>query len=145
MVTIGMNYKVLSGKEETFEKAFNKVVTAMCGIEGHSQTHMYRDINDPQCYLIVSEWTNKGEFDSFIASDTFRNVVNWGKEQILAGSIFQKITFGPGIDSVEDVFIGVVGGQDDKFYVLILLPYLGHGPNAVQFGHPKVHENHVRL
>lgn len=85
MVTIGMNYKVLPGKEETFEKAFNKVVKAMGGIDGHGETNMFRDINCAQHYLIISQWTNKGAFDSFIASDTFKSVTNWGKEQILAG------------------------------------------------------------
>lgn len=85
MVTIGMNYNVIPGKEVTFEKAFNKVVTAMGGIEGHSNTHMFSDINDRQHYLIVSEWSSKPAFDSFIASDTFKNVANWGKEEILSG------------------------------------------------------------
>ena len=37
MVTIGMNYKVIPGKEETFETAFNKVVKAMGGIDGHDE------------------------------------------------------------------------------------------------------------
>jgi len=85
MVTIGMNYNVLPGKEETFEKAFKKVVHAMGGIDGHSDTHMYRNIDIAQEYLIVSVWSDKGAFDAFIASDTFRKVANWGKEQILAG------------------------------------------------------------
>ena len=85
MVTIGMNYNVRPGKEETFEKAFNKVVTAMGGIDGHGQTHMFCDINDSKHYLIISQWTSKPAFDSFIASDTFKNVTNWGKEQILTG------------------------------------------------------------
>ncbi len=85
MVTIGMNYEVLPGKEETFENAFNKVVKAMSGIDGHGETYMYRDINNARKYLIVSQWTSKPAFDAFIASDTFRNVANWGKEQILAG------------------------------------------------------------
>ena len=85
MVTIGMNYHVLPGKEETFEKAFNKVVKAMGGIDGHGQTHMFCDINDSKHYLIISKWTSKPAFDSFIASDTFKNVTNWGKEQILTG------------------------------------------------------------
>ena len=85
MVTIGMNYNVLPGKEETFENAFNKVVKAMEGIDGHSTTHMFCDINDHQHYLIVSEWSSKPAFDEFIASDTFKNVANWGKEQILSG------------------------------------------------------------
>lgn len=85
MVTIGMNYNVLAGKEETFEKAFNKVVKAMGGIDGHADTHMFRDINDTGHYLIVSRWSDKGAFDGFIASDTFKSVANWGKEQILSG------------------------------------------------------------
>ena len=84
MVTIGMNYKVIKGKEETFEKAFNNVVKAMSGIEGHSESHMFRDINDPQHYLIISRWSGKPAFDGFIDSDTIRNVTNWGKEQILS-------------------------------------------------------------
>ena len=83
MVTIGMNYKVIQGKEETFERAFNKVVRAMGGIEGHTESNMFRDINDPQHYLIISQWSQKAAFDAFIASDTFKNVANWGKEQIL--------------------------------------------------------------
>jgi len=85
MVTIGMNYEVLPGKEETFENAFRKVVRAMSGIDGHGATSMYRDIDHARRYLIVSQWTSKSAFDGFIASDTFRNVANWGKEQILAG------------------------------------------------------------
>jgi len=85
VVTIGMNYIVLAGKEETFENAFQKVVKAMGGIEGHGETHMFRDITDPQHYLIVSRWSQKAAFDDFIASDTFRNVTKWGKEKILAG------------------------------------------------------------
>jgi heme-degrading monooxygenase HmoA len=85
LVTIGMNYSVLNGKEAIFEKAFSNVVHAMRGLAGHQRTRMYRDINNPQEYLIISEWSDKGSFDAFIASDAFRNVANWGKEQILAG------------------------------------------------------------
>ncbi|MCH7565635.1 MAG: antibiotic biosynthesis monooxygenase [Gemmatimonadetes bacterium] len=84
MVTIGMNYHVRAGKEETFEKAFNKVVTAMGGMDGHGETHMFSDINDPQHYLIVSQWSSKVPFDAFIASDTFNNIATWGREQILS-------------------------------------------------------------
>jgi heme-degrading monooxygenase HmoA len=57
----------------------------MGGIDGHGETHMYREINDKQQYLIVSQWNDKGAFDAFIASDTFKSVANWGKEEILAG------------------------------------------------------------
>ena len=85
MVTIGMNYKVVNGKEETFENGFRKVINAMAGIDGHTQTRMCRDIDDPQLYVILSEWSNRDAFDQFIASDTFRKVTDWGKEELLAG------------------------------------------------------------
>jgi len=91
-----MNYAVRPGKEEVFETAFNKVVKAMQGMQGHSKTHMYREINDPQQYLIVSEWSDKAAFDKFIASDAFRNVADWGKEQILAGRPQHQVYATPG-------------------------------------------------
>lgn len=85
MVTVGMNYKVLPGKEAIFENAFRKVLQAMNGMPGHTTSHMYRDIDDPNSYVILSDWNDREAFDAFIASDTFRAVANWGKEQILAG------------------------------------------------------------
>lgn len=85
MVTVGMNYVVLPGKEATFENAFRKVITAMQGIAGHSASHMYRDIDNARSYVILSDWNDRKAFDDFIGSDTFRAVANWGKEQILEG------------------------------------------------------------
>ncbi len=85
MVTIGMNYEVIEGKEETFENAFNNVVKAMRNVEGHSDSQMYRDINNARRYLIISQWNDKTAFDAFIGSETFRKVANWGKEEILVG------------------------------------------------------------
>ncbi len=85
MVTIGMNYRVLPGKEEVFESAFRKVIAAMAKIEGHTRSKMCRDIDDAQSYVILSEWSDRTAFDAFIASDAFRAVADWGKEQILAG------------------------------------------------------------
>ncbi|MFQ5329021.1 MAG: antibiotic biosynthesis monooxygenase family protein [Thermodesulfobacteriota bacterium] len=85
MVTIGMNYKVIDGKGEAFEKAFNNVLNAMKEIEDHTQSSLYKDVNDALSYLIVSEWTSEEAFKAFIASEQFRNVVSWGKENILAG------------------------------------------------------------
>ena len=85
MVTIGMNYKMIPGKEEVFENAFNSVLKVMEEMEGHSKSFLYKDVNDPQSYLIVSDWSSEEAFNGFIASDKFKNVVNWGKENILAG------------------------------------------------------------
>lgn len=85
MITIGMGYKVLPGKGEIFEGAFNNVLKVMQEIEGHSKSFLYKDVNDAQSYLIVSDWSSEDAFNGFIRSDKFRNVANWGKENILAG------------------------------------------------------------
>jgi heme-degrading monooxygenase HmoA len=84
MVTIGMNYKVLPGKEEVFERAFSGVLDAMKGMPGHSASYLYHEVGQPNSYLIVSDWNDKGAFDSFIKSEQFARVTNWGKEQILS-------------------------------------------------------------
>jgi heme-degrading monooxygenase HmoA len=85
MITIGMNYRVLPGKEETFESTFRKVLGSMKDIEGHSFSKMFRDIDEPNHYVILSDWNDRSAFDSFISSDAFRRIANWGKEEILAG------------------------------------------------------------
>ncbi len=85
MVTIGMNYSVLEGKEEVFERAFRSVLEVMSGIEGHGESHLYRDVDAERSYLIVSEWTDQNAFMEFVRSEQFAKVTNWGKEQILSG------------------------------------------------------------
>ena len=85
MITVGMNYNVLEGKGEVFESVFNKVLQVMNELDGHRTSSLYRDTNDAQSYLIVSEWSDRGAFDAFIASERFKNVVDWGKDEVLAG------------------------------------------------------------
>ncbi len=86
MVTIGMNYQVLAGKEQIFEDACTNVVSTMETIEGHDSSMIYRSIaTDESAYLIVSRWTSEQAFDDFVSSDAFKKVTNWGKENILAG------------------------------------------------------------
>jgi len=85
MVTVGMNYKILPGKEQAFENVFKAVVSAMDATPGHSTSKLYRDAFDASTYLIISDWNDRAAFDAFIASEQFRNVADWGKEQILAG------------------------------------------------------------
>lgn len=84
MVTVGMNYQVIGGKNELFESVFNKVLEVMGKLDGHVKTHLYVDVHDRNCYMILSEWTDRTRFDAFIASEQFRSVANWGKEQVLA-------------------------------------------------------------
>ncbi|MAI78391.1 MAG: antibiotic biosynthesis monooxygenase [Deltaproteobacteria bacterium] len=87
MVTIGMNYSVLQGKEEVFEGACDKVLTVMGDAEGHDDSQIFRRIDhrDPAEYLIVSRWTDEEAFNSFIASEAFKKVTSWGLKNVLAG------------------------------------------------------------
>ena len=86
MVTIGMNYQVLDGKEEIFEGACRKVLEVMGGAAGHDHSQIFRAIDGkPATYLIVSRWSDESAFNAFIQSDTFKKVTSWGRDNILAG------------------------------------------------------------
>ena len=84
MVTIGMNYRVLPGKEAVFERAFGAVLEALTKAPGHTASRLYHEVGEAGSYLIVSEWNDKPAFDEFVGSEAFRKVTNWGKEQILS-------------------------------------------------------------
>ena len=85
MVTIGMNYSVLDGKEKIFEDACANVVETMRGVEGHDRSEIFRSISSKSpSYLIVSRWEDENAFDAFVASDAFRKVTSWGRENILS-------------------------------------------------------------
>lgn len=84
MITIGMNYKVLPGKEDNFERMFNNVLHSLETATGHSKSALYKDVNDLQSYIIVSEWASEDAFDAFVRSEKFASVVTWGKDNILA-------------------------------------------------------------
>ncbi len=84
MITIGMNYNVLPGKEENFERMFKNVLHSLQSVAGHGKSALYNDVTDRQLYLIVSEWDSEEDFHTFIGSEKFRSVVDWGKENILA-------------------------------------------------------------
>ena len=91
MVTIGMNYDVIPGKEKTFEDAFMKVLGAMENMPGHSESKLFRDVRKPGSYLIVSDWKDKEAFSEFINSKQFADVTTWGKEEILSGRPRHKV------------------------------------------------------
>jgi len=83
MITVGMDYKIVPGKDEEFLAVFKKVVGIMAEMPGHTKTHIYRDVDAEHDYLIVSEWTDQEAFEAFIASDRFKGVASWGKEHVL--------------------------------------------------------------
>ncbi|MDB4439684.1 antibiotic biosynthesis monooxygenase [Planctomicrobium sp.] len=91
MITVGMNYHVIEGKQQDFEDKFAGVIDALNAADGHTQSNLWKDVADGASYLITSEWTDEDAFKAFISSDAFRAVTNWGKEQILSGRPQHKI------------------------------------------------------
>ena len=91
MITVGMNYHVIEGKQQDFEDKFAAVIEALEAAEGHSSSTLWKDVSDQASYLITSEWSEEQAFTDFIRSDAFRAVTNWGKEQILSGRPQHKI------------------------------------------------------
>lgn len=91
MITVGMNYHVIAGKQHDFEAKFAAVITALKAAPGHTSSTLWKDVADDASYLITSEWSDEEAFKAFIQSQAFRDVTNWGKEQILSGRPQHKI------------------------------------------------------
>jgi len=85
MITIGMNYDVIPGKEQAFENAVQGVMNALVKATGHERSMLYRDCAQASNYLIMSEWTDETAFHAFVGSEAFRNVASWGASNILSG------------------------------------------------------------
>jgi heme-degrading monooxygenase HmoA len=91
MITVGMNYHVIAGKQKDFEDKFAGVIDALKAAAGHTSSTLWKDVADDASYLITSEWSDETAFQDFIRSDAFRAVTNWGKEQILSGRPQHKV------------------------------------------------------
>ena len=85
LITVGMNYQVIPGKQSEFEEKFAAVLGALRAADGHTSSTLWRDVADDASYLITSEWSDEEAFAAFIRSDAFRAVTDWGKAEILAG------------------------------------------------------------
>ncbi len=91
MITVGMNYHVIPGKQQDFEEKFAAVIGALKSAAGHTSSVLWKDTADDASYLITSEWSDEQAFRDFIASQAFKDVTNWGKEQILSGRPQHKV------------------------------------------------------
>ena len=91
MTTIGMHYDVIPGKEEEFEQGFLKVIDHLKTVPGHVESHMYEDVAVVGSYVILSQWQTKEAFDGFLQSEAFKNVVAWGRAEMLRGRPKHKV------------------------------------------------------
>ena len=91
MITIGMNYHVIPGKESQFVSAFEGVANALAKAAGHEESKLFCEQNAPNKFLIISQWQDQNAFQAFVSSDAFRNVTNWGASELLSGRPTHKI------------------------------------------------------
>jgi heme-degrading monooxygenase HmoA len=83
MVTVGMYYEVIPEQTALFRAKFQDVLALLGTIPGHSESYLYQRVDDPDSYAIMSEWNDREAFMAFIRSDVFRQVTNWGREEVL--------------------------------------------------------------
>ena len=91
MTTIGMHYDVIPGKEEEFERGFIGVIEKLKSVEGHVESHMYENVQSVGSYVILSTWQRKEDFEAFLKSPQFAQVVAWGKAEILRSRPKHKV------------------------------------------------------
>ena len=83
MVTVGLYYEVLPGKEQLFEDTADDVLNLLGQNSGHVKSFLYRDVKNARSYAIISEWNSREAFTDFIKSATFKQVTTFGKDQLL--------------------------------------------------------------
>lgn len=83
MVTVGLYYDVKPGKEQTFEEAVDKVLDVLSQNPEHVKSFLYHRVREPNSYAIISEWSSRDAFSSFVTSEVFKQVTDWGKAEIL--------------------------------------------------------------
>jgi len=64
MITVGMNYHVIAGKQKDFEDKFSAVIGALRAAEGHTSSTLWKDVGDDASYLITSEWSDEAAFQA---------------------------------------------------------------------------------
>lgn len=83
MITVGMYYDVVPGKEEEFESDFTTVAHILESVPGHAQSRLFRDVFRPGSYLIYSEWESREAFGAFARSPEFAMARRWGDDVLL--------------------------------------------------------------
>ncbi len=90
MISIGLYYDVIPGKEKEFEDVFNAVKSSLEGSKGFVSAILYRRVDRPSSYLIYSEWESLEDFRAFISSRPFKDVTTNGRK-ILERTPYNKV------------------------------------------------------
>lgn len=82
MITFGLNYDVKPEFREEFERISRETVRAMEGVKGHKETRLYQDVDQPDSYMIYSDWETKADFTAFLRSDVFKQVQTMSRDML---------------------------------------------------------------
>ncbi len=91
MVTVGMYYDVIPEKSPLFLAKFQEVVDLLGSVAGHKSSVLYRRVDDPDSFALISERDDQQAFLDFIGSETFHQVTRWGRENVLRNAPRHKI------------------------------------------------------
>jgi quinol monooxygenase YgiN len=72
MQTFGLNYDVKPERVEEFKETLMELFAAMRASEGHVETRLFSDVEEPNYMMIYSNWKTKAEFADFVRSETFQ-------------------------------------------------------------------------
>jgi heme-degrading monooxygenase HmoA len=82
MITFGLNYDVKDEYIADFLKISREVLKAMPGMKGHVNTVLYSNVDDPNSFLIYSEWETNEDFKAFVTSPAFKDVQNMSSDML---------------------------------------------------------------
>lgn len=74
MITFGLNYDVKPTYVDEFVRISREALALIHTLEGHVQTVLYANVDQPNSFLIYSEWENDDHFRAFMKSDAFKKV-----------------------------------------------------------------------
>ena len=78
--TMGMFYTVKPEHREDFTEQFDVVGDLLGDMEGHRETTLYANREDPNDMFIASQWASKDDAMAFFRSDAFADTVEWGRD-----------------------------------------------------------------
>ncbi|MDI3298046.1 MAG: antibiotic biosynthesis monooxygenase [Bacillota bacterium] len=79
MTVITLRYQVRQGKERSFEDAYRKgLAELLIGMAGHRGTRLYRSVEEPQSYLVQTEWQDRSSLEEAVRDPRFqRALTGW--------------------------------------------------------------------
>jgi quinol monooxygenase YgiN len=75
MQTFGLNYDVKPERVEEFKATLMQLFQAMRACDGHIESRLFSDVEEPNLMMIYSNWKTKAEFGDFVRSETFRDAL----------------------------------------------------------------------